>query len=63
MATIDDVKAKINTISAETREKIFYVALIVLVALLAFGLGRLSVFYGGTSDFKIIYPSTASSVR
>lgn len=31
--------------------------IILLVALLAFGLGRLSVLYGGEGEFEIIYPS------
>lgn len=57
MATVQEIWSGIKTMRHETKERIFYVFLIILVALLAFGLGRLSVFYGGKSDFKVQYPA------
>ncbi len=61
MSTVQEIRLRIKTIPAETREKFFYALLILLVAFLAFGLGRLSVFYGQTSDFRIIYPETQAA--
>ena len=53
---------KIHELSPRIKEKIFYAAVIVLVAFLAFGLGRLSAFYGQAlrgqgSGFQITYPA------
>jgi len=36
----------------------YLIVIVILVALLAFGIGRLSVLYGKASDFKILYPTS-----
>lgn len=64
MGRIQDIRAKINrlrTLSPRAREKLFYAAVIVLVGLLAFAIGRLSVIYGGAGELKVVYPTTPSA--
>src|SRR3989344_1022171 len=51
-----------NKIKAVPRDDWVVAAIILLVALLAFGLGRLSVLYGGEEEFKIEYPDQQASV-
>jgi len=46
---------KIHELSPRIKEKLFYAAVILLVALFAFGLGRLSAFYGEGSGVEIQY--------
>jgi hypothetical protein len=46
MATLHELRARIKPLSQGGKEKLFYAAVILLVALFAFGLGRLSAFYG-----------------
>ncbi len=41
------------------KEDWLLVATVVLVGVLAFGLGRLSILYNGESDFEILYPKNA----
>lgn len=61
MSTLQEIRLGIKTIPDETRKKFFYALLIILTAFLAFGLGRLSVFYGQASDFKITYPEAQAA--
>lgn len=56
-----DFTNKIKALGARVRENTLIVIVIVLVALLAFGLGRLSVFYGEKGQFKVIYPNGQSA--
>ena len=53
MATVHELRSRIKALSRETKEKLFYAAVIIFVAFLAFGLGRLSAFYGQRSGFQI----------
>lgn len=41
------------------KTEIRFSVLISLIALLAFGLGRLSVIYGGEGEFEIVYPENS----
>jgi hypothetical protein len=49
---------KINGFFSGHREDIYVVLVIALVALLSFGLGRLSVFYGEKGEFQVVYPES-----
>lgn len=42
-------------------DELWQSTLLILVAVLAFGLGRLSVLYGGEEEFEIMYPSEQSA--
>ncbi len=57
MGTVSQLWIKIKSFLALHREDVFVAAVIILVALLAFGLGRLSVLYDGRGEFKIEYPA------
>ncbi len=59
--TIRDIGSKIKSVSPRAREKAFLLAVIILVALLAFALGRLSVLYGGAGEVKVVYPDAAGA--
>lgn len=61
MGTIRDIGIKIKVVWRRLRENLLIVLVIILVALLAFGLGRLSVFYGGKAEFKVLYPNGQSA--
>ncbi|MDE2079062.1 MAG: hypothetical protein KGI73_01605 [Patescibacteria group bacterium] len=66
MATIPDIRNKINkfrALSPRTREKLFYATVVLLVGLLAFAIGRLSVIYGGEGELKVVYPGTPSAMN
>ncbi|MES2135224.1 MAG: hypothetical protein V4449_03230 [Patescibacteria group bacterium] len=56
-----DFTNKIKVVWRRLRENILVVLVIILVALFAFGLGRLSVFYGGKGEFKVLYPNGQSA--
>jgi hypothetical protein len=53
--------SKINGFVSRHKEELYLVAVIISVALLAFGLGRLSVIYGETGEFRIVYPENPES--
>jgi len=61
VATIRDIGLKIKTLWGQAKENLLLVAIIILVALLAFALGRLSVFYGEKGEFEVLYPSGQSA--
>ena len=50
--------ARIKAFYEGNKERLYTVLLIALVALLAFGLGRLSVYYGEKGELKVLYPQT-----
>ena len=52
---------KINAFFEDRKSDVFVFLLIALVAIVAFGLGRLSVLYGGEGELKIIYPEGQES--
>lgn len=54
-----DFANKIKVFSRTRREELAISLIILLVALLAFGLGRLSVLYGGEGEFEIVYPENS----
>jgi hypothetical protein len=56
MGTIQEIGQHIKGFFREKREELYMSGVIILVALLAFGLGRLSVIYGETGEFKVVYP-------
>lgn len=56
-----DFTNKIKALWSRARENILIVCVIVLVAFLAFGLGRLSVFYAEKGQFKVLYPNGQSA--
>lgn len=65
MDRVQEIRAKINRLRAippRTREKLFYAAVIILVGLLAFAIGRLSVIYGGAGELKVVYPGAPSGL-
>ena len=47
----------IQGIWRKLKEEWYLFAVIILIALLAFGIGRLSALYGQESDFKVMMPS------
>lgn len=49
--------ARIKAVSADTRQKLFFAAVIALIAALAFAFGRLSAFYEQDTGFGIEYPA------
>lgn len=61
MATIRDIGLKIKLFWGRVRENIELVFIVVLVALLSFALGRLSVLYTEKGEFKIMYPDGQSA--
>ncbi|MES2014211.1 MAG: hypothetical protein V4437_00145 [Patescibacteria group bacterium] len=61
MGTIRDIAIKIKILWGRVKENALIVVVIILVALCAFGLGRLSVLYGQKEEFKIIYPEGQSA--
>ena len=61
MGTIRDIGIKIKALWGRVRENALIVLVIVLVAFLAFGLGRLSVFYSEKGQFKVLYPDGQSA--
>ena len=61
MKSIRDIGIKIKTLWGRVRENALIVIVIVLVAFLAFGLGRLSVFYSEKGQFKVLYPDGQSA--
>lgn len=56
---LQDIPEKIKVFSRKWREEIIISLIILLVALLAFGLGRLSVLYEREGGFEIIYPENS----
>lgn len=58
--TIQEWRKKIKEFPRALRSDIFLVAVIVLVSVASFGLGRLSVFYGEHDPIKVVYPSSQS---
>ena len=62
METIRDIRLKIKLLWARLRENALLVAALILLVLLAFGLGRLSVLYGEKGDLKIIYLEDTSGL-
>lgn len=56
MLNVQEIGSKIKALPRATKERAYLALVILLVALLAFGLGRLSVLYGTGSDFRIEYP-------
>lgn len=56
MSTIRDIGLKIKLVWARVRENATLIIILILVALLAFGLGRLSVLYGEKGELKVLYP-------
>lgn len=56
MTSIQEIVPRIKKFFAERKDELYTLLIIVLVAFLAFGLGRLSVYYGEKGDLKILYP-------
>lgn len=52
--------AQIKSFLGARKDKVYVLVVLVLVAILSFGLGRLSVFYGEKGDFKVVYPESES---
>jgi hypothetical protein len=52
---------RLRSLPPRVKEKLFYATVIVLVGLLAFAVGRLSVIYGGEGEFKVVYPGSPSA--
>lgn len=48
--------AQIKSFLGARKDRLYAVLVLVLVAILAFGLGRLSVLYGEKGEFKVVYP-------
>ena len=48
--------AQIKSFLARHKESLYLILVMSLVAFLAFGLGRLSVYYADTGEFKVVYP-------
>ena len=55
---MQDLGLKIKLFFRSREEELRILLVIVLVALLSFGLGRLSVYYGEKGELKIEYPSS-----
>ena len=55
---LQNILAKIKGVS---KEEWMLVSILVLVALLSFGLGRLSVIYGGGGGIEIVYPESTQN--
>lgn len=53
---ITDIQEKINRIPPGTLEDIFVVAVVILVAVASFGLGRLSMRLEEKGEFQMLYP-------
>jgi hypothetical protein len=53
--------AKINTFLNRHKQELYLVLVMALVAVLAFGLGRLSVYYGTEGEFQVIYPEAGKA--
>jgi hypothetical protein len=47
---------KINGFFRGHKEELHIVLVVALVAILSFGLGRLSVYYGEKGHFQVVYP-------
>lgn len=58
---VRDFTNKIKALWGRMQENLLLIVVIVLVALLAFGLGRLSVFYGEKDEFRVLYPNGQSA--
>ncbi len=56
MSTIRDLGSKIKPFWESVKENLLLVVIIILVALFAFGLGRMSVIYGTKDELRIVYP-------
>ncbi|MFQ5541025.1 MAG: hypothetical protein ACE5F4_02165 [Candidatus Paceibacteria bacterium] len=54
---IQKILQRIKGLAQAARRDIFIIAVIAMVALASFGLGRLSVFYGKRDEFSIVTPS------
>lgn len=61
MKSIRVIDIKIKALGGRVRENALIVLVIVLVAFLAFGLGRLSVLYSEKGQFKVLYPDGQSA--
>lgn len=48
--------AQIKSFLGAHKDRLYVIAVLILVAVLSFGLGRLSVFYGEKGDFRVVYP-------
>jgi hypothetical protein len=59
--TIPEILKGIKALPPRVRERAFYIALLALVALLAFGIGRLSVLYGGAGKVRVLTPAEAAA--
>ena len=61
MGNIQEMGSKINAFFRERKGELYTLLIILLVAFLAFGLGRLSVYYGEKGELKIEYPENQSA--
>jgi hypothetical protein len=52
--------AQIKSFLGAHKDKLYIIAVLILIAILSFGLGRLSVFYGEKGEFKVVYPEANS---
>jgi hypothetical protein len=61
MSTIRDIGLKIKLFWTRFSGNLTLIIILILVGLLAFGLGRLSVLYGEKGELKILYPDGQSA--
>lgn len=47
---------KINGFFSDHKDQLYVILVVALVAILSFGLGRLSVYYGEKGYFQVVYP-------
>lgn len=52
--------ARIKAFYEGNKDRLYLMLIIVLVAVLAFGLGRLSVYYGEKGELKVEYPTDSA---
>ncbi|MBY0538996.1 hypothetical protein K2P56_00990 [Patescibacteria group bacterium] len=52
--------AQIKSFLGAHKDRLYVIAVLILVALISFGLGRLSVFYGERGEFKVVYPEAGA---
>lgn len=53
--------AQIKSFLGRHKESLYLILVMSLVAFLAFGLGRLSVYYGEQGEFRVVYPEAVSA--
>ena len=60
MITLQEMRSKIKALPADTKQRAYLALILMLTALLAFGLGRLSALYENNADFKVEYSNDRS---